>query len=34
MVNVSSTSSTDPYQVKDELIRVLLNLGIEPLQNG
>lgn len=34
MVNVSITSSTDPEQIRTELLRVLRNQGIRPVQDG
>lgn len=34
MVNVSVTSSTEPDKVRLELLRVLTNQGINPVQDG
>lgn len=34
MVNVSITSSTDPNKIRSELFRVLVDQGINPIQNG
>lgn len=34
MVNVSVTSSSDPNKIRSELLRVLVDQGINPIQNG